>query len=742
MADQSDLESLYQEAQAEISSRKYDHASELLKQILVIDENYKDASRLLAQTVKLKRRRWYNDPRLWGGLGVIMIIAFLTSRIPKLHIETKYQPTITNTTIPTLTLTPTRTAIPSQTPTLAPTQIPLTWKRIHVGQQFTRDSITAIILDPTDPDVIYAGAQNAGVYKSIDGGKSWQPAQHGLRSGKIGGMAIDPNNPLILYATVIEGGIYKTEDGGQSWRKLHGGKVSNEHIAVAPWDSKVIFQWGGNGNYRSYDGGETFSPIATGCLAESYFSISPSQPDTLYLSNLLDPFGDSTEGCTGGIYRSRDRGSTWELIGLEGYYQVGGTWGAFAVGGKEDRYLYIEANPNSSRTGAGSAVFASSDGGATWYIAKNGCTSIHVNPLDGREVYCWVFHEEYPSVSYDAGRTWKRLKPTETSSFQAFSLYRSENITLVGGDGLFASYDNGTTWRELSAGLGAQHLELKINPWKTDSLYVQEGLCNLFKNQTLHQSSDGGLDWKIIGLQGCDLAFDADGSTLYRNYVYTRDGGITWQGMGPLSPYKMQDVLSHPVQSGKVLLFSGDGGEFNSYISLNYGETWEKLQASGNPRGGYPRAYTDSLGAVIYLMTGSRGYYSSDEGSSWLPCKDIRTTLGDQILAIDPRNNKHLYATTSGNGILVSWNGCQSWMESNSELGSLFVNAIVIDPRQPDTIYAGTDGGAYVSLDGGKSWAQINDGLLGATVVYSIVVDKDSGVYAATPYGIFKLEGK
>jgi photosystem II stability/assembly factor-like uncharacterized protein len=87
-------------------------------------------------------------------------------------------------------------------------------------------------------------------------------------------------------------------------------------------------------------------------------------------------------------------------------------------------------------------------------------------------------------------------------------------------------------------------------------------------------------------------------------------------------------------------------------------------------------------------------------------------------------------------------NGCQSWRSINAGLGSLFVNSVAIDPNNPNTLYAGTDGGAYVSFDGGQSWGQINDGLLGATVVYSIVVDKDSNVYAATPYGIFKLEGK
>jgi len=112
------------------------------------------------------------------------------------------------------------------------------------------------------------------------------------------------------------------------------------------------------------------------------------------------------------------------------------------------------------------------------------------------------------------------------------------------------------------------------------------------------------------------------------------------------------------------------------------------------------------------------------------------------VLAIDPRDNKHLFAATQGNGILVSTDGCQSWQANNNGFGSLFVNTLAIDPQYPDTIYAGTDGGAYVSFDSGKAWGVINDGLLGATVVYSIVVDKDSNVYAATPYGLFKLENR
>ena len=91
---------------------------------------------------------------------------------------------------------------------------------------------------------------------------------------------------------------------------------------------------------------------------------------------------------------------------------------------------------------------------------------------------------------------------------------------------------------------------------------------------------------------------------------------------------------------------------------------------------------------------------------------------------------------------MISRDGCATWEAINNGLGSLFANVVAIDPNQPTTVYAGTDGGVYVSYDAGQSWSQINDGFLGATVIYSIIVDENSNVYATTPYGIFKLENK
>ncbi|MGA7605700.1 MAG: hypothetical protein WCA79_07250, partial [Anaerolineales bacterium] len=106
---------------------------------------------------------------------------------------------------------------------------------------------------------------------------------------------------------------------------------------------------------------------------------------------------------------------------------------------------------------------------------------------------------------------------------------------------------------------------------------------------------------------------------------------------------------------------------------------------------------------------------------------------------IDPRDSNKLMIATRGNGLVLSTDGCQTWRFSNQGLGNLFVNSIVRDSNHPDTIYVGTQGGSYISYDNGQTWGEINDGLLGATVVYSIAVDENSTVYATTPSGIFKL---
>jgi photosystem II stability/assembly factor-like uncharacterized protein len=196
------------------------------------------------------------------------------------------------------------------------------------------------------------------------------------------------------------------------------------------------------------------------------------------------------------------------------------------------------------------------------------------------------------------------------------------------------------------------------------------------------------------------------------------------------------------------------------FVSQDKGISWEQATLQTDWEWGNSlRFYFDhERGQVIYALDIRGGgalqaYRSDDFGKTWLDCpsSEASTSKTDTRLAIDYADSDYLILASQGEGILISKDGCASWRSSNIGLSSLFVNSIAIDPNNPNIIYAGTDGGAYVSFNSGQTWdeisdgrpwGEINDGLLGALVIYSISVDKDSNVYAATPYGIFKLEGK
>jgi photosystem II stability/assembly factor-like uncharacterized protein len=151
----------------------------------------------------------------------------------------------------------------------------------------------------------------------------------------------------------------------------------------------------------------------------------------------------------------------------------------------------------------------------------------------------------------------------------------------------------------------------------------------------------------------------------------------------------------------------------------------------------------------IYMVADSNAIISKDGGKSWKECTSssgpgthLWLSPSSNNAATHPDNEDWLMVATLGRGIYILENDCTTAKFSNQGLESLFVNSIVIDQNNPEIIYAGTDGGAFISLNGGEEWGEINDGLLGANLVFSLAMDSQSNVYASTPYGIFKLEEK
>jgi photosystem II stability/assembly factor-like uncharacterized protein len=211
-------------------------------------------------------------------------------------------------------------------------------------------------------------------------------------------------------------------------------------------------------------------------------------------------------------------------------------------------------------------------------------------------------------------------------------------------------------------------------------------------------------------------------------------------------PIGCERVYANPYASGELIAACPNSDSNTFFYSNDFGKTWQMSSIGDNDQNNARLYFSGSNVQRVYDIT-DYDFLSDDGGKSWIRClglgePDAPSSSSESRLIIDPQNPEHILLATTGSGVLTSTDGCRTWRESNTGLGSLFVNTLASDPKNVNTIYAGTDGGAYVSFNGGQSWGQVNDGLLGATVVYSIVVDPQSNVYAATPYGIFKLESK
>lgn len=568
-----------------------------------------------------------------------------------------------------------------------------TWKKILEISPNT--GVSEVVLDPRNPEIVYAtsyqrrrhvytlinGGPESAIYKSTDGGKTWNQLKSGLPSGDVGriGLCISPANPDYLYA-IIEaannnGGTYRSTDRGESWQKrssyVAGSPQYYNELIADPKNPDMIFSMDTYGRY-SKDGGKTWKRFSNRSkhVDDHCIWINPNNTQHIIM------------GCDGGLYESFNLGSTWDFkqnLPLSQFYRVSvdNDFPFYNVyGGTQDNNSVYGPSRTDSRNGITNSDWKITHGG-------DGFETV-IDPKDPNTVYAqsqygWLVRynrhtgEELdikPSEPEGEAYRWNWNAPVIISHFDHKTLYFAANK-------LFKSTDKGNSWKVISPDLSRQidRNKLKImgkiqspeavaknastsiygnivslaeSPKKQGLIYVgsDDGQISI--------SEDDGQNWRSLthfsGVPdttyiSCIFASNFDENIAYASFdnhkrgdyhpylLKTTDKGLTWTSIRSNLP---EDETVYSIMQDFInpkLLFVGT--EYGLYFTLDEGENWYPLKA-GLPSIAIRDIDIQKRENDLALASYGRGFYILDDYSALRTLDSVLKKKESYLFPIKP----------------------------------------------------------------------------------------------------------
>ena len=665
----------------------------------------------------------------------------------------------------------------------------VSWKPIF--ERYGTISLGDIALAPGNPDVIWAGTGESntrnsvsfgdGVYKSTDGGKTWQ--HMGLKDTEhISAIVINPQNSDIVYVGALghafapneERGVFMTTDGGKTWTKTL--YIDKEHgvsdLEIDPTNPNILYagMWSferkawthrsgseKGGVYKSIDGGRTWNKLTNGLpklLGRIGVRVAPSNTNVVYA------IVESKEGT---LYRSDDRGETFKQVSKEARIVSRGFY-----------YTTVRVDPNNENKvyAVASTLFVSIDGGKS-FRSITGKTHIdyHALWIDPRNPKrMWQGQDGGIAVSYDSGDSWEYINNIPLGQFyQIHADNRLPFYYVMGG-----LQDNGSwsgpsrtrepagimndDWRMISFGDGFYTLNHPDDP----EIYISESQGGSIvrtdfrtrEQQEVNPWGRGSGDGPAVG-EKYRFNWNApivnsphDGKTLFfgGNVVFkSTDFGKTWEQISPdlttNDPEKQKDaggpvafenstaeyhttiisLAESPVQRGQIWAGTDDG---NLQVTTDGGKTWANVVRNVRGLGANsavshvePSRTNASVAYASFdrhMLDDFRPYVfkTTDGGQRWSNITgNLPPTAYVQIVREDPKNTNLLYAGTEL-GLFVSYNGGQNWTRLElKNLPHVAVHDIKIHSRDNDLILA-THGRSIWIFDDATPIQQMNQDIL------------------------------
>jgi len=660
-----------------------------------------------------------------------------------------------------------------------------------IGPAFASGRIGDLAVDPENPKVYYVAVASGGVWKTTNAGTTFEPIFDSQGSYSIGCVTIDPNDSNVVWVGTGENnsqrsvgygdGVYKSLDGGKSWNKV--GLENSEHIGkivVDPRDSNVVYVaaqgplWasgGDRGLYKTTDGGETWEKVLeidehTGVSDLVY---DPRDPDVLYASAYQRRRRVWTlvnGGPGSALYKSTDAGANWRKVhsGLPSV-ELGRIGLAIAPSNPDVVYAIVEAAQDEG------GFFRSTNRGESWE-KRSGYVSgspqyyqeIVVDPHDADRVYS---NDTFVQVTEDGGKTWEWL-PEWSKHVDNHAIWIDPDDTdhlLMGCDGgVYETFDRGANWRFMANLPVTQFYKLALdNDLPFYNVYggTQDNFTLGGPSRTLSAHGIVNSDWYVtLGGDGFQAAVDpTDPNIVYSQLQYGEivrtdlssgetvgikplpepgEPALRWNWDSPLiiSPHSHTRLYF----ASNVIYRSDDRGDSWRPVSPDLtrqsdrnamevmGEVWSIDAVSKNRSTSFygnivSLSESPFVEGLLYAGTDDGLIQVSENGGEqWRKVESVagvpeRTYVND--LAASRHDADTVYAAFNNHKsgdfkpyVLKSTDRGATWTSITGDLperGSAY--SLAEDPTDPEILFAGTEFGVYFTLDGGERWIELTSGV-------------------------------
>jgi hypothetical protein len=607
--------------------------------------------------------------------------------------------------------------------------------------------------DPSNPNVMYVGADGGGIWKTtdwLDPNPIWTPLTDNMPSlatgsgnGAYQALAVAPSNPNIVYAAVggPGGGILESTNAGASWTELANAQFDQESfgtLLIDPTNAQTLYVsawWGTSpgGVYKSTNGGQTWTNTTGSIFSGSASDIGlvPGSPSTLYAGLVYGATASQN-----GVYVSTNGGTSWTQLtqGLPAGSNIGGSI-KIAVAPSSTNTVYATIFDTSSNPNR----YVTEDGGTSWneLTALPGTAEtrtwhvlLAVDPNHPNIVYANGSYTLYEST--DSGVTWSG--PYFDDDGVGGSFDDSGAFVLVGDRGIYR-WTGGSAQDQFKQGNldTGEFYTLTLDPTNPSRAY------GIAQDQLAALEFTGSTTWNYLvgGDEVGKILVDPDSP----NILYNFDPNVG----GSASSLPPQDFVQ---------------------VSDDDGVTWTAMSNNLNNTAvaGYSYAYASQKAFVMdpsnpnRLLLGTNHVFEWINGGSgqWTdisPSGLPNTTAYVTALAIAPSASQTVYAATQDGKLYVTTNDGGAWTEIDSGLSGDEIGSIVVDPNNPSHAFICTDtwvsdvyGATHVwtTTNAGTSWTEVTGNLPGEDWTTSLAVDWRPAtpiLYVGTARGVFNSAG-